>query len=83
MNLEMLTEILGYLASALVMASFLMKDIQLLRMINILGCAFFVIYGFMGGYLPVILTNSVIIVVNFYQISKINRRHYADDGPTA
>ncbi|RMG82511.1 MAG: uroporphyrinogen decarboxylase, partial [Bacteroidetes bacterium] len=43
----MLTEIIGYLAMAGVLISFFMKDIKMLRIINTIGCGFFVIYGFM------------------------------------
>lgn len=65
-----LIEIVGYLASLCVLISFTMKDVKKLRMINIVGCLLFVIYGFMMdsfriGF-PIILTNAAIMMINGY-----------------
>jgi hypothetical protein len=68
------TEIIGYLASLGVLLSFLMKDINRLRIVNTIGCAFFVLYGILIGYsVPVIATNSIIIVINVFYLFKNNR----------
>ncbi len=39
------TEIVGYLASLVVLLSFVMNDLRKLRMLNLLGCFLFVMYG--------------------------------------
>ena len=62
------TDWTGYLASVLVLSSFLMKNIRKLRTVNILGCVTFVIYGFMLNSWPVIITNVAIAGVNFYYL---------------
>ncbi len=62
------TEWMGYLASAGVLLSFLMRDIKKLRIVNSIGCAFFIVYGFLLGSIPVIVTNIAIIGVNFYYL---------------
>lgn len=63
------TEIVGYLASLLVLVSFLMKDIRRLRFVNSLGCALFVVYGILLHYsVPIILTNVSILAINFYAL---------------
>ncbi len=62
------TEWVGYLASLGVLISFLMKDIKVLRLVNSVGCALFVAYGFLLGSIPVIVTNTAILCINFYYL---------------
>lgn len=65
------TEIIGYLASLLVLVSFLMKNIKKLRILNTLGCTLFVAYGFLLDFsIPIIITNAAIIVINIYYLTK-------------
>ncbi len=69
-----MTEYIGYLASALVLISFLMKKMTTLRLINILGCMAFVIYGIMLKYSwPIVITNVSIILINSYYLVKSKR----------
>lgn len=68
-------EYVGYAASLFVALSFVMKDMLKLRIVNIVGCALFVIYGLMfdslRAGLPVIITNVAIICVNSYYLYKL------------
>lgn len=67
-----ITEIIGYIASFVVLLSFLMKDILKLRIINFIGCSLFVVYGIMLQYsIPIILTNSVILLIHTYYLIKM------------
>ena len=69
-----LTEWVGYAASVGVLLSFLMKDIVKLRLINMVGCALFVVYGFMlNTSWPIIITNVAILVVNMYYLLKTKK----------
>ena len=63
-----LTEIIGYLASLFVLLSFLFKDIRTLRIVNSVGCAFFVVYGVLLSSIPVIVTNVAILLINGYYL---------------
>jgi hypothetical protein len=68
------TEIIGYTASLVVLTSFLMKDIKMLRIINTMGCALFVCYGILLNFsIPIILTNVGIICINIYYLMKTNK----------
>ncbi len=62
------TEIIGYLASLFVLLSFFNKDVKKLRIVNSVGCAFFVVYGVLLGSIPVIITNVAILMVNAYYL---------------
>ncbi len=61
-------EIIGYLASFLVAISFLFKDLKIIRWINLIGCIFFVIYGYFLPSTPVIITNVFIVLVQIYYL---------------
>jgi uncharacterized protein with PQ loop repeat len=49
-----------------------MKDVKKLRLVNMAGCLLFVIYGIMIPTfrlgLPLIITNSAILMINFYYL---------------
>ena len=64
-----LVEIVGYLAMLTLLVSFMMKDVTKLRIINSIGCLLFVIYGFMLNIsYPIVVTNTAIILINFYYL---------------
>ena len=65
---ENLVEWVGYAAMLTLMVSFMMKDMKKLRIINTIGCLLFVVYGFMLGSYPIIITNAFISMVNFYYL---------------
>jgi len=64
-------ELIGYAASAFVLLSFFMKKMILLRIINVIGCALFVLYGVLLWSFPIILTNVAIVIVNTYFVVRI------------
>lgn len=64
-------EILGYIASLIVLISLLMSSIIKLRLINLLGSAVFSLYGFLIGALPVGFMNLCICIINLYYLYKI------------
>jgi hypothetical protein len=59
-----MTEFTGYIATFLVMLSFMMKDVTRLRIINTIGCATWIAYGVMLDSYPVIITNVGILAIN-------------------
>jgi len=63
-------EVIGYLATFLVMLSFVMKDVTRLRVINAIGCATWILYGFMLDSNPIIVTNVGILTINAWHLSK-------------
>jgi len=63
-----LTEWVGYLAMTVLLVSFMMKNVIKLRVINSIGCLFFVIYGSLISQYPIVITNLAIIIINFYYL---------------
>lgn len=68
------TEYVGYLASFMVLLSFTMKNVTKLRIVNMVGCILFVVYGFlMDSFrigLPIIIANAAIFSVNLFYLLK-------------
>lgn len=61
-------ELLGYIATFFVAASFLFKSIVHLRIVNSIGAVLFVIYGMIIDAYPVALLNAFLVCVNLYQL---------------
>jgi hypothetical protein len=69
------TEVVGYIGSLLVVVSFLMKDIQKLRIGSIIGSATFIVYGVLIDFsIPIIFTNACILLINLYHLVKSNSK---------
>lgn len=73
-------EIIGLIATLLVFISFLPKNVLFIRVVNLLGSVFFVIYGFNIGAIWTGVLNSVLLLVHSYHIVKIlkERKDNAD-----
>ena len=63
-------ELLGYLASLFVAISLMMRSLTRLRVINLVGCLLFVVYGLIIGAYPVAVMNSFILLVNLYHLQQ-------------
>ncbi|MCF7517210.1 YgjV family protein [Pseudoalteromonas sp. L21] len=71
-------EYLGYLASALLVASLTMSDVIKLRWFNLAGCIAFTCYGIAIDAIPVAFTNGLLTFVNIYHIIKLKRQSSTD-----
>ena len=64
-----LTQIVGYLGSLVLVVSFMLKNITHIRIVNLIGCILFVVYGVMLGILwPIIIPNAAIALVQIYYL---------------
>lgn len=69
MNSEIATYI-GYAASFFIVASFILKDLKKIRIVNLIGCFCFVVYGFFNSptLWPVIIPNAFLCFIQLYYI---------------
>lgn len=66
-----ITSFIGYSASIFVVLSFILKDVKKIRIINLIGCICFVLYGFLNNYLwPVIIPNGILCFIQAYHLIK-------------
>lgn len=63
-------ELIGYVASALVVASFAMKSVVRLRVVSLVGCVVFVTYGSLLGSIPIILTNAAAGLLHLWYLRR-------------
>ena len=66
-------EIIGTIASLIVLLSFVVTDEVRIRMINVCGAALFVVYGVMSGAFSVWLLNGILILVHGWYLLKEGR----------
>ncbi len=61
----------GYAASFFVVLSFILKDLRKVRIVNLIGCILFVIYGMYSGMLwPIIIPNAILCFIQLYHLVK-------------
>lgn len=65
-----MVELIGYLASALIVLSLAMTSVVRLRAISLIGSVTFVVYGVLIGSIPVIITNAAIAGLNVWFLWK-------------
>jgi len=64
---------IGYIASVFVAVSLIVSNSVKFRVFNTLGCITFIIYGILFNAFPVILTNSILLVINILQLIKLSK----------
>jgi hypothetical protein len=63
-------DLLGYVASALVVASLSMTSVVRLRMISLIGSFAFIGYALLIGSVPIVITNIVIACLNIWFLTR-------------
>ena len=63
------TELIGYVASALVLATFCMRDMATLRCVAIVSNLAFIVYGAMAGLGPVLLLHLLLLPINVLRLT--------------
>ena len=71
LNEKIALELFGYLGTALVLSSFIMKDMKWLRLVNISGSVISLIYALIVNTMPVAVLNGSIIIINTIQLIKL------------
>ncbi len=67
-------EIFGYVASAVVAASFLMSKVTHLRWSSVIGAFAFAVYGVLTNTWPIVGVNSFIVLVNLVFLWRLRRQ---------
>lgn len=58
------TEAVGYLASSLVLTTFCMRSMPVLRTVAIASNLAFIAYGYLGGLMPILVLHTLLLPVN-------------------
>ena len=71
-------EMIGYIGVAFLILAFLCKNMTLLRILDIIGCAFSLTYGFLTKTYPTATLNIVLLVINFLMLLNRDIKSYKD-----
>jgi hypothetical protein len=63
-------DVLGWIATAVVVGSFAIQDVRKLRIINMIGSMLWIAYGFLKQDNPIIFVNISIILMHTYWFIK-------------
>lgn len=62
-------ELIGYIATTVLVISFIPKNVNWIRVINLVGCLVFVAYGILLGWkYPLIISNGLIALIQAYHL---------------
>lgn len=64
-------EIVGYIASSLVLLTFTMKEMRLLRIVAILSNLAFIIYGALDAIVPVLSLHLILLPLNSFRLVQL------------
>jgi len=68
------TELLGYLASLLVLATFCMRGMLSLRVLAIASNLAFIVYAVLAGIHPVLLLHALLLPMNVWRLVQSRQR---------
>lgn len=74
-----MTEVVGIIASILIVASFLVTGEKSVRAFNMVGSAVFVVYGALIGSFSIPILNLLSIIINAIKIYKINKEEKSNE----
>jgi hypothetical protein len=65
------TDVIGYLAATLVLATFWMRSMSSLRYVAIASNLAFITYGYIGDLMPVLLLHILLLPVNVLRLAEL------------
>jgi len=71
MSAHAIYSLVGYVGSALIVASLTMRSILRLRVLGLAGAAVFTLYGVLIGAYPIVVTNGVIVLIHLHFLREI------------
>ena len=72
-------ELIGWIATVMVILSFIQKDILKLRIISLIGSLLWLGYGLLLESYSIIFLNTVIMFIQIYWIHKIKKKTKTKD----
>jgi len=69
----MLAEVFGIIAGVLMLISFAMPKQLYIRLLGVVACSFFVVYGLLLTAWSLWILNTIMILINIYYIIKLLR----------
>lgn len=74
-----MVEIIGVVASIIIVISFFMNGEKRIRIVNTVGSIIFAVYGFLLGSISILFLNIVSVVVNIIKIYKLKEEEIKNE----
>lgn len=71
MDPKIALELFGYLGTGVLLLSFTMTKIKLMRAVNMVGCVISIIYAACISNMPTLVLNASIFVINAVQLTRL------------
>lgn len=78
--MAMLSEMTGFFASALVLATFTMRDMRMLRIVAVFSNVGFIIYGALDWLPPVLILHLLLLPLNLFRLKEIHASRTTQAG---
>lgn len=75
----MIIEALGILASLVIISAFLFKDIKIIRILDGVGAAMYIVYGVLTHSYANIFLNTVLVIIQIYHLIKLSKNDTKTD----
>ena len=73
-------EVIGYIATAFVLASFMVSDLRVLRVVNILGGIGWMVYGTIMVSSSIFIGNLLMVLIHMYKLHKENNKEHNNES---
>lgn len=67
-----MVELIGYIATVFILASFATSDLKRLRVLNSIGAILWIVYGVIQGAQSIMVANIIILGLQIYKCNKEN-----------
>lgn len=81
--MSVISEATGFVASTLVLMTFTMKDMRMLRIIAILSNVAFIGYGMLDWLPPVLFLHTLLLPLNIFRLRQMQAKIVAADRSSA
>jgi uncharacterized protein with PQ loop repeat len=71
-------DFIGWVATILIIISFIFRDIYKLRLFSMIGAFLWIVYGIMANAYPIIILNVVVAIIQVYWLNRIKRDKKSD-----
>ena len=66
-------EIIGTIATVIVLISFLMNNEKKIRAVNAVGAFIFIVYAYLSKATSVLLLNVCLVIIQLYKLNKLTK----------
>lgn len=67
-------EIVGWIATFVIIGSFLINDMLMLRSVNLIGATLWLVYGIIAGSFSIIFLNIVVMCIQVFKIRQLLKK---------